>query len=52
MFGWFQALEVIRKHNFSAAVFAPGWVYESHSDKTEFRKNQDKWDLFDVGFIT
>nr|XP_020463999.1 cytosolic endo-beta-N-acetylglucosaminidase [Monopterus albus]XP_020464000.1 cytosolic endo-beta-N-acetylglucosaminidase [Monopterus albus] len=38
-----KALELIRKHNFSAAIFAPGWVYETHSDKTEFRKNQDKF---------
>lgn len=37
-----QALEVIRKYNFSAALFAPGWVYET-LDKDEFRKNQDKW---------
>lgn len=36
-----QALEVIRKHNFSAALFAPGWVYEA-LDKAEFRQNQDK----------
>ncbi|XP_035036139.1 cytosolic endo-beta-N-acetylglucosaminidase isoform X1 [Hippoglossus stenolepis] len=36
-----KALEIIRKHNFSTAIFAPGWVYESHDDKTEFRKNQD-----------
>lgn len=36
-----QALEVIRKYNFSAALFAPGWVYEA-LDKAEFRKNQDK----------
>ncbi|XP_054464281.1 cytosolic endo-beta-N-acetylglucosaminidase isoform X2 [Anoplopoma fimbria] len=38
-----KALEVIRKHGFSAAIFAPGWVYESHDDKTEFRQNQDKF---------
>lgn len=36
-----QALEVIRKYNFSAALFAPGWVYEAF-DRAEFRKNQDK----------
>ncbi|XP_029364021.1 cytosolic endo-beta-N-acetylglucosaminidase [Echeneis naucrates] len=36
-----KALEVIRRHSFSTAIFAPGWVYESHDDKTEFRKNQD-----------
>lgn len=37
-----QALEMIRKHNFSAAIFAPGWVYETQ-EKTKFRHNQDKW---------
>ncbi|KAG7221978.1 hypothetical protein INR49_028261, partial [Caranx melampygus] len=36
-----KALEVIRRHGFSTAIFAPGWVYETHEDKTEFRKNQD-----------
>uniref|UniRef100_A0A3B3ZNA2 Cytosolic endo-beta-N-acetylglucosaminidase n=1 Tax=Periophthalmus magnuspinnatus TaxID=409849 RepID=A0A3B3ZNA2_9GOBI len=40
-----KALELIRKHNFSAAIFAPGWVYETQ-EKTEFRHNQDKfWGL-------
>uniref|UniRef100_A0A3Q0S2Z3 Cytosolic endo-beta-N-acetylglucosaminidase n=1 Tax=Amphilophus citrinellus TaxID=61819 RepID=A0A3Q0S2Z3_AMPCI len=43
MFETNKALEIIRKHNFSAAIFAPGWVYESHNDKSEFRKNQDKF---------
>ncbi|KAK5855686.1 hypothetical protein PBY51_007343 [Eleginops maclovinus] len=38
-----KALEFIRKHNFSVALFAPGWVYETLSDKTQFRKNQDKF---------
>lgn len=38
-----KALELIRKHNFSAAIFAPGWVYETHEDKSEFPKNQDKF---------
>ncbi|XP_055008641.1 cytosolic endo-beta-N-acetylglucosaminidase isoform X2 [Boleophthalmus pectinirostris] len=37
-----KPLEMIRKHNFSAAVFAPGWVYETQ-EKTEFRHNQDKF---------
>nr|XP_046270257.1 cytosolic endo-beta-N-acetylglucosaminidase isoform X2 [Scatophagus argus] len=46
MFETNKALEIIRKHNFSAAIFAPGWVYEAHDDKTEFRENQDKfWTL-------
>ncbi|XP_054616456.1 cytosolic endo-beta-N-acetylglucosaminidase [Dunckerocampus dactyliophorus] len=45
MFETNKALEMIRKYNFSAAIFAPGWVYETQ-DKTEFRHNQDKfWDL-------
>nr|XP_057905654.1 cytosolic endo-beta-N-acetylglucosaminidase [Doryrhamphus excisus] len=45
MFETNKALEIIRKYNFSAAIFAPGWVYETQ-DKTEFRHNQDKfWDL-------
>ncbi|CAM4357491.1 unnamed protein product [Leuciscus chuanchicus] len=40
-----QALELIRKYELSAAIFAPGWVYESH-EKAEFRQNQDKfWSL-------
>ncbi|XP_068434849.1 cytosolic endo-beta-N-acetylglucosaminidase [Clinocottus analis] len=38
-----KALEMIRKHGFSTAIFAPGWVYESHNDKTEFRKHQDEF---------
>ncbi|KAK9535735.1 hypothetical protein VZT92_008098 [Zoarces viviparus] len=38
-----KALEIIRKHGFSTAIFAPGWVYETLNDKTEFRKNQDKF---------
>uniref|UniRef100_A0A672Z2M0 Cytosolic endo-beta-N-acetylglucosaminidase n=1 Tax=Sphaeramia orbicularis TaxID=375764 RepID=A0A672Z2M0_9TELE len=37
-----KALEIIRKHNFSTAIFAPGWVYETQ-DKTEFRHNQDRF---------
>ncbi|KAM3597514.1 uncharacterized protein V6R79_005558 [Siganus canaliculatus] len=46
MFETNKALEVIRKHKFSAAIFAPGWVYESLEDKADFRKNQDKfWSL-------
>uniref|UniRef100_A0A3P9L8J1 Cytosolic endo-beta-N-acetylglucosaminidase n=1 Tax=Oryzias latipes TaxID=8090 RepID=A0A3P9L8J1_ORYLA len=40
-----KALDLIRKHNFSAAIFAPGWVYESLEDKTEFRQKQDFWAL-------
>uniref|UniRef100_A0A8K9X7L6 Cytosolic endo-beta-N-acetylglucosaminidase n=1 Tax=Oncorhynchus mykiss TaxID=8022 RepID=A0A8K9X7L6_ONCMY len=41
-----KALEMIRKHDFSTAIFAPGWVYESIPDKNDFRKEQDKfWSL-------
>ncbi|XP_028310552.1 cytosolic endo-beta-N-acetylglucosaminidase isoform X2 [Gouania willdenowi] len=43
MFDTNKALEVIRRHNFSVAIFAPGWVYEVHTDKTQFRRNQDKF---------
>ncbi|XP_007958023.1 cytosolic endo-beta-N-acetylglucosaminidase [Orycteropus afer afer] len=40
-----KSLEVIRKHGFSAALFAPGWVYEC-LEKTEFFQNEDKfWGL-------
>ncbi|XP_072298511.1 cytosolic endo-beta-N-acetylglucosaminidase [Eucyclogobius newberryi] len=42
MYDTHKALEMIRKHNFSAAIFAPGWVYETQ-EKTEFRHNQDKF---------
>ncbi|XP_061892319.1 cytosolic endo-beta-N-acetylglucosaminidase [Entelurus aequoreus] len=45
MFETYKALEIIRKYNFSAAIFAPGWVYETQ-DKNKFRHNQDRfWDL-------
>lgn len=37
-----KALDLIRKHNFSAAIFAPGWVYETQ-ERSEFRHNQDKF---------
>ncbi|KAG5832999.1 hypothetical protein ANANG_G00297210 [Anguilla anguilla] len=40
-----KALELIRKHGLSAAIFAPGWVYET-KDRKEFRVNQDRfWSL-------
>ncbi|XP_003786609.1 cytosolic endo-beta-N-acetylglucosaminidase [Otolemur garnettii] len=42
-----KSLELIRKHGFSAALFAPGWVYEC-LDKREFFQNQDKfWSLLE-----
>ncbi|CAN9505342.1 unnamed protein product [Ophioblennius macclurei] len=43
MFETNKALEVIRRHNFSTAIFAPGWVYEALSVKEEFPKNQDRF---------
>ncbi|XP_016102942.1 cytosolic endo-beta-N-acetylglucosaminidase-like [Sinocyclocheilus grahami] len=36
-----KALNMIRKYEFSTAIFAPGWVYEYH-EKADFRQNQDK----------
>ncbi|XP_066498622.1 cytosolic endo-beta-N-acetylglucosaminidase [Hoplias malabaricus] len=37
-----KALQLVRKHGFSTAIFAPGWVYECH-DKADFRNVQDKF---------
>lgn len=40
-----QALQVIHDHGLSAALFAPGWVYENQ-DKEHFFEHQDKfWTL-------
>ncbi|KAG8507489.1 Cytosolic endo-beta-N-acetylglucosaminidase [Galemys pyrenaicus] len=40
-----KSLELIRKHGFSAALFAPGWVYEC-LEKKDFFQNQDRfWSL-------
>ncbi|XP_042523110.1 cytosolic endo-beta-N-acetylglucosaminidase isoform X1 [Dipodomys spectabilis] len=42
-----KSLELIRKHGFSAALFAPGWVYEC-LEKKDFFQNQDKfWGLLE-----
>ncbi|XP_059003609.1 cytosolic endo-beta-N-acetylglucosaminidase isoform X2 [Mustela lutreola] len=42
-----KSLELIRKHGFSAALFAPGWVYEC-LEKKDFFQNQDKfWALLE-----
>ncbi|XP_006145755.1 cytosolic endo-beta-N-acetylglucosaminidase isoform X2 [Tupaia chinensis] len=42
-----KSLELIRKHGFSVALFAPGWVYEC-LEKRDFFKNQDKfWSLLE-----
>lgn len=40
-----KALALIRKHNFSAAIFAPGWPYEQIEDKTkaEYDANLQKY---------
>ncbi|XP_036944215.1 cytosolic endo-beta-N-acetylglucosaminidase [Acanthopagrus latus] len=50
MFQTNKALELIRKHNFSTAIFAPGWVYETQ-DKSEFRMNQDKFWALLSGYL-
>ncbi|XP_050775912.1 cytosolic endo-beta-N-acetylglucosaminidase isoform X3 [Gopherus flavomarginatus] len=40
-----KALHLIRKHGFSAAIFAPGWVYE-HLGKENFLHNENRfWGL-------
>ncbi|XP_032655007.1 cytosolic endo-beta-N-acetylglucosaminidase isoform X2 [Chelonoidis abingdonii] len=40
-----KALRLIRKHGFSAAIFAPGWVYE-HLGKENFLHNENRfWGL-------
>ncbi|XP_064423526.1 cytosolic endo-beta-N-acetylglucosaminidase isoform X2 [Latimeria chalumnae] len=40
-----KSLQMIRKYNFSAALFATGWVYECF-EKKDFLENQDKfWNL-------
>ncbi|XP_004148185.2 cytosolic endo-beta-N-acetylglucosaminidase 1 isoform X2 [Cucumis sativus] len=36
------ALDLLRKDDVSAAVFAPGWVYE-HEQETDFQTAQNKW---------
>ncbi|XP_036853109.2 cytosolic endo-beta-N-acetylglucosaminidase isoform X2 [Manis javanica] len=42
-----KSLELIRKHGFSAALFAPGWVYEC-LEKRNFFQNQDRfWNLLE-----
>ncbi|KAM6175555.1 cytosolic endo-beta-N-acetylglucosaminidase [Erethizon dorsatum] len=42
-----KSLELIRKHGFSVALFAPGWVYEC-LEKHNFFQNQDKfWNLLE-----
>nr|XP_055175968.1 cytosolic endo-beta-N-acetylglucosaminidase isoform X3 [Nyctereutes procyonoides] len=46
-FDTYKSLELIRKHGFSAALFAPGWVYEC-LEKKDFFQNQDKfWALLE-----
>ncbi|CAH9121492.1 unnamed protein product [Cuscuta epithymum] len=36
------ALDVIKKHNVSAAIFAPGWVYETNQPP-DFQTAQTRW---------
>ena len=38
---YFQAMQVIREHNLSAAIFAPGWVLETQGEDN-FTSNQDR----------
>lgn len=46
-FNTHKSLELIRKHGFSVALFAPGWVYEC-LEKRDFFQNQDKfWSLLE-----
>ncbi|XP_069786339.1 cytosolic endo-beta-N-acetylglucosaminidase isoform X2 [Narcine bancroftii] len=42
MFETYQSFELIRKYNFSGAIFAPGWVYETF-EKESFHQNQLKF---------
>ncbi|XP_065591381.1 cytosolic endo-beta-N-acetylglucosaminidase [Cyrtonyx montezumae] len=42
-----KSLSLIRKHSLSAAIFAPGWVYE-HLGEENFLQNEDKfWGLLE-----
>ncbi|XP_029455015.1 cytosolic endo-beta-N-acetylglucosaminidase isoform X2 [Rhinatrema bivittatum] len=42
-----KSLQLIRRYGFSAALFAPGWVYEC-LDKNDFLQNQNKfWSLLE-----
>ncbi|XP_071968462.1 cytosolic endo-beta-N-acetylglucosaminidase isoform X2 [Engystomops pustulosus] len=46
-FETFKALEMIRQYGFSAALFAPGWVYECFN-REQFLENQQKfWSLIE-----
>ena len=36
-----QAMSMIRREELSAAIFAPGWVFETQ-DKTKFIDNQNR----------
>ncbi|XP_068119968.1 cytosolic endo-beta-N-acetylglucosaminidase [Hyperolius riggenbachi] len=43
----FQSLQLIRQYGFSAALFAPGWVYECFN-KEQFLENQHRfWSLLE-----
>ncbi|XP_069807661.1 cytosolic endo-beta-N-acetylglucosaminidase [Dendropsophus ebraccatus] len=46
-FETFKSLEMIRQYGFSAALFAPGWVYECFN-KEQFLENQQRfWSLLE-----
>jgi hypothetical protein len=45
-----QAMALIKQASLSAAVFAPGWVYETQQ-KSNFFDNQDKYVSFFTAFI-
>ncbi|XP_050946776.1 cytosolic endo-beta-N-acetylglucosaminidase 1-like [Cucumis melo] len=36
------ALDVLKRDDVSAAIFAPGWVHE-HEQETDFQTAQNKW---------
>ncbi|KAE9542762.1 hypothetical protein AGLY_002673 [Aphis glycines] len=37
----YKSLEIIRKYDLSVAIFAPGWTYETLSDKNKFNVVED-----------
>ncbi|NWI54826.1 ENASE acetylglucosaminidase, partial [Calyptomena viridis] len=45
-----KSLRLIRKYNLSAAIFAPGWVYENLG-KENFLQNEDKFWALLAGYL-
>ena len=41
----FKAMDEIKRHDLSMAIFAPGWVYENQ-DKKNFFENQDRYSMW------